>query len=109
MLFPSLTTPLLLLLPITLTLAQQESNSTATSTEYTSDTAFQDAVLDVTNTYRKQHNATGLSWNETLAEFAADWAGECGFVHSVSSFEIFFLVLWEDGREAGMKVWGGEV
>lgn len=85
MLLPSPSLLPLLLLSLALpTLAQQDSNSSATSAEYTSDSSFRDAVLDVTNTYRKQHNATGLSWNETLAEFAADWAGECGFVHSVS-------------------------
>ncbi|OAL53465.1 PR-1-like protein [Pyrenochaeta sp. DS3sAY3a] len=88
MLLPSPSTSLLPLLPLLLfplALAQQPSNSSssnATSAEYTSDTSFRDAVLDVTNTYRKQHNATGLQWNETLAGFAEEWAGECGFVHS---------------------------
>lgn len=106
MLLPSPSLLPLLLLSLALpTLAQQDSNS-STSAEYTSDSSFRDAVLDVTNTYRKQHNATGLSWNETLAEFAADWAGECGFVHSVSVvFWFGFGGVWEGALGGGRVVW----
>ncbi|CAO2648709.1 Nn.00g096580.m01.CDS01 [Neocucurbitaria sp. VM-36] len=82
-LLPS-TTLLLLSLLLTLlfsdpTLAQQVRQ---TSTEYTNDDAFRESILNVTNTYRKEHNATGLEWNETLAEFAGEWGEGCRFEHS---------------------------
>lgn len=53
------------------------------SVEYTKDDDFRDAVLNVSNTYRKQHNATSLSWNETLEKVAQDWSDGCEFKHSV--------------------------
>ncbi|KAH9860315.1 hypothetical protein J1614_011645 [Plenodomus biglobosus] len=52
------------------------------SAEYTDDTRFRAAVLDVTNTYRKQHNATAVEWNSTLADYAASWGEDCEFKHS---------------------------
>lgn len=75
---------LLVLLIAHLTLAAPQATTETSSTEYTSDTAFRDAVLNATNTFRAQHNASDLVWNETLAEFAVDWSEECGFEHSVS-------------------------
>jgi len=53
------------------------------STDYTDDNEFKDAVLNVTNTYRKQHNATALRWNESLADGAGTWSERCVFEHSV--------------------------
>lgn len=52
-------------------------------TEYTEDSAFKKAVLNSTNTYRSQHNATSLAWNTTLAKFAENWGQSCEFGHSV--------------------------
>ncbi|KAK6360373.1 hypothetical protein TWF730_006516 [Orbilia blumenaviensis] len=49
---------------------------------YTSDKAFKDAVLNVTNTYRDWYNATALVWNDTLAEAAEVAIEECIFEHS---------------------------
>ncbi|KAF2645843.1 PR-1-like protein [Massarina eburnea CBS 473.64] len=54
----------------------------AASTEYTKDDVFKQAVLNVTNTYRKQHNATSLKWNDTLAGVAEKWSERCVFEHS---------------------------
>ncbi|KAF2788377.1 PR-1-like protein [Melanomma pulvis-pyrius CBS 109.77] len=50
--------------------------------EYTDASAFKDAVLNGTNTYRRQHNATGLVWNSTLEAFAEAWGDDCRFGHS---------------------------
>ncbi|KAL5412188.1 hypothetical protein PMIN04_009974 [Paraphaeosphaeria minitans] len=58
-----------------------DSNSKA-SADYTSDSRFKSTILDVTNTYRKQHNATSLKWNDTLADVAKDWSEKCNFEHS---------------------------
>ncbi|KAK4934157.1 hypothetical protein LTR28_010856 [Elasticomyces elasticus] len=52
------------------------------SPSYTSDTLFQAAVLNSTNTYRAAHNATALAWNETLAAYAEEHAQGCVWGHS---------------------------
>ncbi|KAH7077432.1 CAP domain-containing protein [Paraphoma chrysanthemicola] len=78
--------PILLVSLVSITSAQQQQNSTSGSgsgsTQYTDDKLFQEAVLNVTNTYRRQHNATGLVWNETLADVARSWSEGCVFGHS---------------------------
>jgi hypothetical protein len=60
------------------------------STSYTSDTEFKDAMLNVTNRYRKEHHADALTWNETLAATAQDWADKCKWKHSVRSYYYLF-------------------
>lgn len=65
--------------------APQSSQETSVSAEYTSDSTFQAAILDVTNLYRRQHNASQLSWNASLAEYAKDWSEDCKFKHSGGS------------------------
>ncbi|KAJ4380354.1 hypothetical protein N0V86_004665 [Didymella sp. IMI 355093] len=62
--------------------APQSSQDSSVSAEYTSDSTFQRAMLDVTNLYRRQHNASQLSWNDTLASTAQDWSKACKFSHS---------------------------
>lgn len=62
----------------------------AASADYTKDVLFQTTILNVTNTYRKQHNATALKWNDTLADYARDWSKKCNFKHSVGVFFFFF-------------------
>ena len=53
------------------------------SPSYADDGKFQAAMLDTHNLFRKEHNATDLSWNDTLATFAANWTKACEFEHSV--------------------------
>ncbi|KAG0650893.1 PRY family cell wall 2 [Hyphodiscus hymeniophilus] len=53
-----------------------------TSTSFTSDSAFETAMLAAHNFYRKEHNASALTWNSTSAKYAASWAGNCVFKHS---------------------------
>ncbi|KAF3041223.1 hypothetical protein E8E11_000913 [Didymella keratinophila] len=62
--------------------APQISQDSSVSAEYTSDSDFQTTILNVTNLYRQQHNASQLTWNESLAEFAKDWSEDCKFKHS---------------------------
>lgn len=52
-------------------------------TSYTSLDDFENAVLQVTNDYRSAHDADALVWNETLAEYARNWAEVCIWQHSV--------------------------
>lgn len=56
---------------------------------YTDDATFKQSMLDTTNDARQAHNASRLSWNETLAEFAEEWSGKCGFKHSVRLTNFF--------------------
>jgi type II secretory pathway pseudopilin PulG len=75
--------PAVLIISASLALAApQSSQDSSVSTEYTSDSNFQQAILDVTNLYRRQHNASQLSWNDSLAEYAKDWSEDCKFEHS---------------------------
>ncbi|KAJ4987798.1 Repressed by EFG1 protein 1 [Stagonosporopsis vannaccii] len=60
----------------------QAAQNPPISTQYTDDTDFQRAILNSTNLYRRQHNATELSWNTSLAELARDWSDGCEFEHS---------------------------
>ena len=55
-----------------------------TSPSYTDAETFQQDMLTAHNFYRDEHGVEDLVWNETSAEFAADWAEGCRFEHSVS-------------------------
>ena len=65
--------------PVTIT---NKPSSTPPSPQYTDSSAFQSAVLNSTNTYRSQHNASDLTWNDTLASYAKSHASACQFAHS---------------------------
>ena len=45
---------------------------------------FQDAVLNSTNFYRKAYQAQPVTWNDTLAQYAQNYAENCEWEHSVS-------------------------
>lgn len=51
---------------------------------YTSPEIFKDTILSASNAYRRDHNASQLTWNETLTRYAKDWAEGCKWKHSVS-------------------------
>lgn len=54
------------------------SSKTGTpSTQFTSDSDFQTAVLNSTDTIRRAHNASALSWNETLVSAAKGRTESC--------------------------------
>jgi hypothetical protein len=44
--------------------------------------ADQKTYLDLHNTLRAKHHASALTWNQTLSNAAASWAGKCVFQHS---------------------------
>lgn len=51
--------------------------------QWKNDKIFKEEIMNSTNTYRADHNATDLSWNKTLATFAANFLGKsCTFEHS---------------------------
>ncbi|KAK3395042.1 CAP domain-containing protein [Podospora didyma] len=45
----------------------------STAPQFVSDDAFTSAVLNSTNLFRTQHNATSVTYNETLAQYASDY------------------------------------
>jgi hypothetical protein len=50
---------------------------------YEDDDTFQKQILDTTNMFRAQHNASALGWNDTLQDAAEEWVEGCEFEHSV--------------------------
>lgn len=69
-------------LPISsVTVSGASPTSTGVSPQWIDD-SFQSTILNSTNTYRKQHNATALTWNDTLATYAAEHVTPCRFAHT---------------------------
>lgn len=52
------------------------------SPQYTSPPQFTSAILNATNTYRLEHNATQVYWNKTLAAYAKEHVSPCQFKHT---------------------------
>lgn len=50
---------------------------------YTDPAILQKEVLEVSNEYRKKHDAKPLIWNDTLTQYAKAWAEACIWKHSV--------------------------
>jgi uncharacterized protein YkwD len=48
------------------------------------DAVFQQEIMDATNSYRAQHNANPLEWNETIADEADGYVYGCKSVIYVS-------------------------
>lgn len=53
------------------------------SPSYTNPAIFENDILNQTNYYRRQHNASALIWNDTLSTYAKQWAEPCNWKHSV--------------------------
>ncbi|MCJ1441748.1 MAG: hypothetical protein MMC23_002240 [Stictis urceolatum] len=45
---------------------------------YVDDSSFKSAILNSTNFFRKEHNATALKWNTSLTDFASNHDENCG-------------------------------
>ena len=69
---------------ISTTIVTMTTPPTPTSTSYTNDQAFQNAILAATNFYRGEHNVSAVTWNSTSANYALSWSSKCNFDHSVS-------------------------
>lgn len=129
---PSLFKSLLLLLPLTHatpTHRDHPSSPTSTSTptspttpdippslapSFTDPPLFTSSVLNSTNTYRAQHNATALLYNTTLASFAQSYldtgvgpGDTCTFEHSGGPYGEN-LAIGYPTVEAGIEAWGDE-
>lgn len=93
--------------PSTLISSGASPTSTGPSPEYTSDPAFQSAILNSTNTYRKQHNATALAWNDTLAAYAVQHVAACKFEHTGGPYGENLAEGYENVT-AAVDGWGNE-
>lgn len=59
------------------------STATATGAAAFSGTAFPSAILNSTNYFRAQHQASPLIWDTSLAAYAQTYANKCLWGHSV--------------------------
>jgi len=66
----------------TVTTGSAPAATASASSQYTSDSDFQSAMLDAHNFYRTEHNASALTWNSTSTTYASNWANGCAFKHS---------------------------
>ncbi|KAL4802795.1 CAP domain-containing protein [Aspergillus unguis] len=94
--------------------ATTKVTATATATpkvpqdpSYTSLPLFKSSVLDTTNAYRAVHNASDLTWNDTLAGFAKDWAETCWWKHSGGPYGEN-LAYGYTNATAAVAAWGAE-
>ncbi|ROW03632.1 hypothetical protein VPNG_07195 [Cytospora leucostoma] len=95
-------------------------NIPSTAPQFTNTALFTSAVLNSTNFYRREHNASAVSWNDTLASYASsylssmgslspDSGSECDFAHSGGPYGENLAIgcgdvtgcvgLWGDERE----------
>ncbi|KAL4866080.1 CAP domain-containing protein [Aspergillus spectabilis] len=75
---------------------------------YMSSTLFKSSILTTTNTYRTAHNASSLTWNETLASYAKKWAESCDWAHSHGPYGEN-LAYGYPNATAAVRAWGDEV
>ncbi|PGH05310.1 hypothetical protein GX51_03031 [Blastomyces parvus] len=79
--------------------------SPAIPPSYASDSIFQKTILAVTNRYRRDHNATALTWNLTLESSSRRWARQCHWAHSTSGEN---LAMGYANVTAAVQAWGDE-
>ena len=88
----------LVLLVHTVSVAGQTITTTGTpgvqtdAPSFLSDSMFKQQILDSTNFYRDQHNATALIWNDLLGNYARRWAFLCNFKSSVSIRRVILCI-----------------
>ncbi|KZF26843.1 PR-1-like protein [Xylona heveae TC161] len=66
----------------TVTATVKPTLSASDAHTYNSDSDFKNTMLDSQNSYRSEHSASALSWNNTLAQTAQKWANKCLWKHS---------------------------
>lgn len=77
--------------------------------QWKSTDTFTSAILNSTNFYRKEHNATDVKWNKTLANFATDYLGksDCKFEHSGGPYGENLAIGYPNAT-ASVEGWGNE-
>ncbi|KAL2808015.1 CAP domain-containing protein [Aspergillus granulosus] len=117
LLVPSITTPASAneIVTVTITAVRTETATTiATMTpevpqdpSYISASLFESSVLATTNDYRAQYNASALTWNDTLADYASRWAEGCVWEHSHGPYGENLAYGYGNATSA-VQAWGDE-
>jgi len=92
---------------ITETATAASNSAAAASTQYTSSSAFETAMLNGHNFYRAEHNASALTWNTTSASYASTWSQKCAFKHSGGPTGENLAAGYSNAT-ATVDAWGGE-
>ncbi|CAK7210984.1 hypothetical protein SEUCBS140593_001014 [Sporothrix eucalyptigena] len=82
----------------------------STAPEYVSDQLFTSAILNSTNFFRREHNATAAIWNTTIAHFADEYLAndtDCTFAHSGGPYGENIAVGFQSVHGA-VDAWGDE-
>lgn len=106
------------LVPILCLLAPHVSSQTITITEgptipsqapeFVDEDAFTSAILNITNFYREEHNASDVRWNKTLEDFASDYLdSSCEFKHSGGPYGENLAIGCSNATSC-VEAWGNE-
>ncbi|OAQ66760.1 SCP-like extracellular protein [Pochonia chlamydosporia 170] len=111
--------PTHLILTLTLSLLPQTLSAAVTVTaapsipsnepQWKTTSKFTSAILNSTNFYRDQHNASAVSWNKTLASFAGAYLqkSDCQFEHSGGPYGENLAEGYPNAT-ASVEAWGNE-
>ncbi|KAM7190794.1 CAP domain containing protein [Naviculisporaceae sp. PSN 640] len=83
----------------------------STAPEFISTPKFKAAILNSTNTFREQHNASSVAYNNTLAKFASSYLSslsDCEFEHSGGPFGENLAIGCSDTVSGCVELWGNE-
>ncbi|OCT46507.1 extracellular SCP domain protein Pry1 [Cladophialophora carrionii] len=83
------------------------ASTTPTSPQYTDSLTFRESILNSSNTYRYQHSASYLYWNETLATYAQSYSENCLWEHSHGPYGENLARGYPDVTSA-VDAWGDE-
>ncbi|KAI1756852.1 CAP domain-containing protein [Xylaria castorea] len=81
--------------------------------QFVDEEVFTSAILNSTNFYRGEHNASAVAWNSTLSSFATDYlngdevGADCKFAHSGGPYGEN-LALGYPNATASIEAWGDE-
>ncbi|KAF2725428.1 PR-1-like protein [Polychaeton citri CBS 116435] len=92
----------------TSTYVEPAATSTGAIDPAWSGASFEKAVLNSTNTWRSQHDAAPLVWNDTLASFAKNHSGACIWEHTKDLIYGENLALGYQSAASAIDAWGNE-
>ncbi|KAI0799171.1 CAP domain-containing protein [Xylaria sp. FL0064] len=98
---------------ITSTITAAPTTTSPAPPDFADDKTFTSAILNSTNVYRADYNASAVIWNDTLASFASDYLSsdavgtDCKFAHSGGPYGEN-LALGFANATASVEAWGDE-
>ncbi len=78
--------------------------------QFVSNDVFTSAILNSTNFFRTEHNASWIGWNTTIADFAGSYLesdGDCSFAHSGRPYGEKIALGCSDAASC-VDLWGDE-